>query len=128
MATVNNNKIYSGVGYMKHALIIGFMVLFSSHIAISEESHTHDFPDDIMAFHHVMAPLWHLEQGSERVKLTCSSIGKMSDLATKINNSEKLLDTVKALGATCSQKEEAFNNAFKNVHDAFHQVSDTAKN
>lgn len=92
----------------------------------AEGNHSHDFPKEIMAFHHVMAPLWHLELGAERTKLSCEATDKMLALTKDIANSKELVSAVTEMKKTCDNKAD-IEQDFKNIHDAFHKVSDQAK-
>ena len=93
----------------------------------AEGEHSHDFPKEIMAFHHAMAPLWHMDKGAERRKLSCEATDKMLSLTSAIKDSGGLSDAVNAMKKTCTTKGSDIQSAFKKVHDAFHVVSDGAK-
>ena len=110
---------------LKTTLIVASL-LFTAQIS-AEGEHSHDFPKEIMAFHHAMAPLWHMDEGKERTKLSCEATDKMLALTKDIANSESLAKAVTEMKMTCADKKSNIQQDFKKVHDAFHKVSEQAK-
>ena len=108
----------------KQSILPLAILLLSTSNVFSKGEHSHDFPKEIMAFHHTMAPLWHLDQGDTRTKMTCEAIAEMKNLANNIDNSKGLIKSLNNLKAVCSQKEIKIAEAFKAVHDEFHKISD----
>ncbi len=93
----------------------------------AEGGHSHDFPKEIMDFHHVMAPLWHMDKGIERTKLSCEATQKMLILTKDITNSQKLAKAVSKMQNACISKKTDIQKEFKSVHDAFHKISEQTK-
>ena len=95
--------------------------------ATAEGEHSHDFPKEIMDFHHVMAPLWHMKASESRTKLSCKAADEMLTLTKAIAHSNDLQTTIKAMQKVCSSEKPNIQEAFKNIHDAFHAVTDSLK-
>ncbi|PCI72745.1 MAG: hypothetical protein COB38_03615 [Gammaproteobacteria bacterium] len=110
----------------KTALLVVSLFLSITHLS-AEGNHSHDFPKEIMAFHHVMAPLWHMDEGAERTNLSCDTTDKMLSLTKDIADSENLANAVTEMKKTCTDKKANIQADFKKVHDAFHKVSDKTK-
>ncbi|PHS19081.1 MAG: hypothetical protein COA86_05260 [Kangiella sp.] len=111
---------------IKTTLIVAFVLLNIAQLS-AEGKHSHDFPKEIMAFHHEMSPLWHMEQGAKRTKLSCEASNKMLSLTKNIANSENLANAVMEMKKACSDNKTDIQPFFKEIHDAFHVVSEKAK-
>jgi hypothetical protein len=102
--------------------------LFGS--AIAEEHHGrhmhHHFPQDVDAFHSVLAPLWHARPGKERSRNACARAGEMESLAGKIRSGDArpLLASVVALKKQCRAKQADIDAALFDVHEAFHRLAE----
>lgn len=90
----------------------------------------------MLAFHDVMAPLWHADEKSPtRFDDTCKAMAEMEKLGAAVGEEpapegkdddwkaagEKLVSTLKDLGGVCeATKKDEFQAKFSAVHDAFH--------
>jgi hypothetical protein len=104
------------------------------------DKHEHDFPPAMDAFHGVMAPLWHADQGDQRLADTCAKTADFHgavqgvydagapegvDASTWDTAFADLAESVNGLEITCNDNPgelEPFQDAFKGVHDAFHAL------
>jgi len=111
---------------IKTTLIVVSLCLSITQLS-AEGKHSHDFPKEIMDFHHTMAPLWHMDEGAERTKLSCEATDKMLALTKNIANSENLANAVIKMAKACGDNKADIQPFFKEVHDAFHVVSEKAK-
>lgn len=105
-------------------VLVALIISSYSFNSFSEGRHEHDFPKEIMNFHNVMAPLWHMENGEQRMNATCQSVTKMQELARLIENSNALMESLKSVTTKCSTVED-FDAAFSSLHDEFHKLSDS---
>lgn len=106
-------------------------------------AHDHDFPPAMGAFHDVLKPLWHAEQGAQRLTDTCAKISDLRDAAQGIYDAgapegadaeaweaahADLAVSVDKLENTCNDEPgalEPFQKSFQRVHDAFHALMAT---
>jgi len=85
--------------------------------------------DAVASFHEVLAPLWHAEEGPQRVTDTCNAVPEMQLRAQAVADANKdqasatLVSAVAALGADCAAGRAAFQENFTAVHEAFHAVA-----
>jgi len=85
--------------------------------------------DAVADFHEILAPLWHAEEGPQRVTDTCNSIPEMQSRAQAVADARKdqasstLVEAVTALGAECAGSRAGFQDRFTAVHEAFHAVA-----
>lgn len=88
--------------------------------------HHHEFPQDVDAFHAVLAPIWHARPGKERSRNACNKAAEMEKLAKGIQSSDAtpLIATINALQGKCKGKLIDVDAAFFDVHEAFHQLID----
>ena len=103
------------------------VILFSLSSMAKEEEHSHDFTENVSAFHDVMAPLWHADSSMERIKSTCEAVEKMQVLASRIDGANTLIKSLLALSSNCDKELKVFDAAFLQVHHAFHKVTDESK-
>lgn len=85
----------------------------------------HHFPQDVDAFHTVLAPVWHAAPGASRLQSACAKAGEMETLVQGIRsgNATLLLGKVLALQASC-RGGAGVEGALGAVHDAFHRLID----
>lgn len=88
------------------------------------QPHHHSFPQDIDAFHAVLAPIWHARPGKARSRDACAKAGKMAALAADIQstNATALKTSIAALQTTCKGKPADIDGALHDVHEAFHTL------
>ena len=105
-----------------------------------EQSEDHQLPPAMTAFHDIMAPLWHANEGEQRVADTCAKLQDMADGVEAISDEgapestphegvwrdavSDLSSQVEALQDACEAGPslEEFQGQFTGVHDAFHAV------
>lgn len=97
--------------------------------AFAEEGHEHQmhhhFPNDVDAFHSVLAPIWHSRPGQERARNACAKAGEMEKLAKDIRSGDAapLLASVANLKKKCPGKQADIDAALSEVHEAFHRLA-----
>ena len=106
----------------------------------SGDKHEHKFPAVVGAFHDVMAPLWHADEGAKRVDDTCSAVSAFLTQAEQVIAAPvpaeaasqdaawkaaagQLKAAVAALQAGCAATGRPdFAAQFHAVHEAFHHL------
>ena len=84
--------------------------------------------DAVAAFHDILAPLWHAEEGPQRVRDTCNAVAEMQTRAQAIADARKdqasasLVQAVTELGKECGGGQAEFSEKLAAVHEAFHAV------
>lgn len=88
------------------------------------QPHHHNFPQDIDAFHAVLAPIWHARPGKARSRDACAKAGQMAALAAHIQSADAaaLKTSIAALQTTCKGKPADIDGALHDVHEAFHSL------
>ena len=90
-----------------------------------EKGEHHDegkLPPALKEFHDVLAPVWHMEKGPERVTKTCAESGKLRDKAAATKD-EPLLAAATALVSECDKPgRPEFDAKFTAVHERFHAL------
>jgi len=85
--------------------------------------------DAVANFHELLAPLWHAEEGPQRVADTCNAVPEMQTRAQAVADAHQdqasatLVRTVTELGAECGGSRAAFPDKLAAVHEAFHAVA-----
>lgn len=71
---------------MKYLPYLYISLMLSTSASGAEEDHGghHDFPTEVLAFHDVMAPLWHSPSGNDRGESTCAQKTKFADTAMAV--------------------------------------------
>jgi hypothetical protein len=83
-------------------------------------------------FHKVLAPVWHMDKGPERVAKACEHAHRMQELANAsvkepgVNKgaAEDLSGAVAALSSACSGSRGDVEGKLAGVHQAFHKVAE----
>ena len=100
-----------------------------------------DGPPTLVAFHEVLAPVWHSDPGEGRRAASCAAVTEMRDAASAITGAaapEQLVGTpeewaaaagalassVDDLGTTCEQTPDEAEAQLTNVHHAFHALGE----
>jgi hypothetical protein len=97
-----------------------------------------NLPPTMTAFHDILAPLWHADEGAQRTTDTCNAIGELTTRARAIrtdaapagtdatvwtNAGVALEASVKNLHSECmTAARGAFQPTFADVHDKFHAL------
>lgn len=104
-----------------------FVALMAAHWvggAVADDRHPmhHQFPQDVDAFHSVLAPIWHARPGKERSRNACAKAADMEDLAKGIRSADatRLVAAVGTLKQKCQAGEAEVDGALFDVHEAFH--------
>ena len=86
--------------------------------------HHHQFPQDVDAFHSVLAPIWHAQPGKERSRNACAKANEMEKLAKDIRSGDAspLVAAVGSLKKSCRGKQGDVDTALTQVHEAFHRL------
>ena len=85
--------------------------------------------DAVAAFHDILAPLWHAEEGPQRVRDTCNAVAEMQTRAQAVADARKdqasasLVQAVTELAKECGGSQAEFPEKLAAVHEAFHAVS-----
>jgi hypothetical protein len=85
--------------------------------------------DAVAEFHDILAPLWHAEEGPQRVTDTCNAVPELQTRAQAVADARKdqasgsLVQAVTELAAECGGGRAAFNEKLAAVHEAFHVVA-----
>lgn len=89
-----------------------------------EHGHHHQFPQDVDAFHGVLAPVWHAAPGKARNRNACSKAGQMARLANDIRSTDAsaLQAGVAALKKQCQRGKGDVDGALFDVHEEFHRL------
>ena len=108
-----------------NAFIVGTLLLGSALAAEPQEHHRHDFAKDVDAFHSVLAPLWHMPAGEERLRKVCASAKKLESLSKEIRSGDNqaLLRAATALKTQCQSGSGGIDAALSALHDAFHHFA-----
>jgi hypothetical protein len=104
----------------------------------SREGMHEGMPPEMTRFHDVLRPLWHAEQGAQRMADTCTAVPQLqaeADAIAKVtppipanadtwtNGTRALVDAVADVAASCTANDSAgFEAALTRVHDAFHAL------
>ena len=106
-----------------------FVALMAAHWvggAAADDGHPmrHHFPQDVDAFHSVLAPIWHARPGKERSRNACAKAGDMESLARDIRSADAtpLAASVASLKVKCQGGEAEVDAALFDVHEAFHRL------
>ncbi|HTM23472.1 MAG TPA: hypothetical protein VL172_23275 [Kofleriaceae bacterium] len=86
-----------------------------------------EFPEPVRKFHDVLAPLWHMEVGTERTLKTCASIADLEREAGPLADATldaSLADLEKACG---EPDRPRFDAAFTKVHESFHAIAEKSE-
>lgn len=100
-------------------------VLWVGGALAEEHGHMHhQFPQDIDAFHSLLAPIWHARPGKERAQNACAKAAEMERAARNIQSADAapLVAALVTFGATCRGKPADVDAAFSDVHEAFHRL------
>lgn len=91
--------------------------------------HHHQFPEDIDAFHSVLAPVWHANRGKARNQNACRKVGQMESLAKDIRSTDalRLQTSVAALKVQCQEAKGDVEGALFDVHEEFHHLIEPKK-
>lgn len=110
--------------------IAAAQMIGSSIAAEPQENHMHHhhFPQDVAAFHNVLAPVWHTAPGKERTRNACIKADQMESLAKNIRSTDAslLLAGIAALKKNCDGKGDV-DGALFDVHEAFHRLIEPRK-
>ena len=95
-------------------------------------------PASVIAFHDVMAPDWHADEGAARTEATCANVATYQERAEVVTAdtppegvnqaawrtaADALAASAESLGAVCAQDGRAtFEAAFSALHDRFHDL------
>jgi hypothetical protein len=91
---------------------------------VEHEEHHQALAPALHDFHEVLAPVWHLPAGAERVTRTCAQASALRDRATATSDGE-LIATVAALSAACGTEGRADVEArLGAVHERFHALAE----
>lgn len=101
----------------------------ASATAAEFRQHPHRLAADVDAFHSVLAPVWHMPMGKERSRKACAQAGKMETTAGAIRSTDatQLIDSVSAFRAQCRANPAKVDEAFAQVHEAFHHLMEAAQ-
>ncbi|HJW25929.1 MAG TPA: hypothetical protein VJ576_13625 [Rhodocyclaceae bacterium] len=106
-----------------------FIALVAAHWvggAVAEDRHPmhHHFPQDVDAFHSVLAPIWHARPGKERSRNACAKAAEMEGLAKDIRSADaaQLVASVATLKQKCQGGDAEVDAALFDVHEAFHRL------
>lgn len=107
-------------------LILAVVATMFGQSVAAEGSHKHHFAKDIDAVHGVLAPLWHSPPGKDRAQKVCAQAERMEQLAHQIRSvaSKPLVTSIATLRAQCQTNPVAIDQAFSDVHDAFHVIAE----
>lgn len=113
--------------HMNLIVVIAATLVATSAIAESNhEEHAHDFSKDVDALHAALAPLWHEHAGEERSRKVCAQTNTLENLTRDIQNGDTrlLLKSIAALKVRCQTSPTNIEDAFTQVHDAFHHLTE----
>lgn len=110
------------------AMAVAALLAGSAAAADFREPHPHHFADDVDAFHSVLAPVWHMPMGKERSRKACAQAGKFETTAGAIRSADatQLVSAVAAFKAQCRSHPAKVDEAFAQVHEAFHHLMESA--
>jgi len=86
----------------------------------------HALPQDVDAFHSLLAPIWHARPGKERSRNACAKAAEMEKLAQGIRSADAapLVAATATLKSRCKGKPADVDAALFDVHEAFHRLID----
>lgn len=92
--------------------------------AMADDHHHHHFAKDVDAFHAALAPVWHARPGPERLPNACAKVDELGRLASDIRSTDatKLVASIGTMKTACQSKSGDVDDAFHDVHEAFHQL------
>ena len=107
------------------ANMIGGAIAAEAH----EHMHHHQFPQDVDAFHGVLAPVWHAAPGKARNRNACRKAGQMERLAKGIHSTDAsgLQAAVATLQKKCQGSKGDVEGGLFDVHEAFHRLIEPGK-
>jgi hypothetical protein len=107
------------------AIIAAVLLIGSAFAQDNHELHEHSFAKDVDAFHAVLAPLWHAKAGKERSQKVCTQADKLESLATGIHGTDTkhLIESLAAVRVQCQANPTKIDEAFAQVHEAFHHLA-----
>lgn len=104
-------------------LLVALLAVTSMGVAIAEDHQHHHFAKDVDAFHAVLAPVWHVRPGPERLPNACTKVDELGRLASDIRSTDatKLVTSIATMKTACQSKGDV-DGAFYDVHEAFHHL------
>lgn len=122
---------------MKHAsLLLLTLALFGTagchHDDKVEHAEHAALKGPLADFHKVLAPIWHMDKGPERLNKACDHAHKMQELANASVNApginkgaaQDLSGAVSALSGACTGNRGDVEVRLLAVHNAFHKVAE----
>lgn len=93
------------------------------------DPHPREFAKDVDAFHSILAPVWHMPLGKERSRQACAQSDKLQAAAGAIRSADgtQLIGAVSAFKTQCQGNPAQVDEAFAQVHEAFHHLIEAAR-